>query len=531
MKRMTEQVLIVVFGASGDLAKRKLIPALYHLAADGLLSTNFTLLGYARSANSDEAFRTQALEGLQEHMASEHNGKTVDDDLWTNFVGSLFYQSGQYDDRQSFETLAKRIRALQKERGGKNLLFYLATPPEVFEPITDLLAEVGLARGKGDGKGESKGDGKEAKDNQGWTRVIIEKPFGHDLASAVALNAHLLERFDEDQIYRIDHYLGKETVQNILVFRFGNGLFEPIWNRNYINQVQITVAESIGVGSRGGYYDQSGALRDMVQNHLMQLVALTAMEPPVAFDAKAVRDQKVNVMHSIRRLDLEAVRNNVVRAQYTRGVANGKELPGYLETEGIPAESTTPTYVAWKLEIDNWRWNGIPFYIRTGKAMPTKVTEVNIVFRKPPLLLFEKLYDQVHLPSNVLTLRIQPNESISLNFDAKKPGPTVDVESVQMNFSYNASFGQEPADAYERLLLDAMLGDGTLFIRRDEIEVAWDRVTSILDGWEEIDADVRSSSKKGGQHIPQYAAGTWGPTEADQLMQRDNRYWRNTQMR
>jgi glucose-6-phosphate 1-dehydrogenase len=519
MKRMTEQVLIVVFGASGDLAKRKLIPALYHLATDGLLSTEFTLLGYARSSYTDDAFREQVLDGLREHMSSEHKGKSVDDELWERFAGRLFYQSGQYDDRKSFEALAKRIRALQDERGGQNLLFYLATPPEVFEPIADLLAEVGLAR--------PTGEGKETKRNQGWTRIIIEKPFGHDLASAVALNAHLLERFDEDQIYRIDHYLGKETVQNILVFRFGNGLFEPIWNRNYISQVQITVAESIGVGSRGGYYDQSGALRDMVQNHLMQLVALTAMEPPVAFDAKAVRDQKVNVMHSIRRLDLNAVRNNVVRAQYTQGVANGKELPGYLQTEGIPADSTTPTYVAWKLEIDNWRWNGIPFYIRTGKAMPTKVTEVNIVFRKPPLLLFERLYDQVHLPSNVLTLRIQPNESISLNFDAKKPGPTVDVESVQMNFSYNASFGQEPADAYERLLLDAMLGDGTLFIRRDEIEVAWDRVTTILEGWDELDAEARSKRKKGEPLIPQYAAGTWGPEEADQLMKHDNRYWRN----
>jgi len=513
MKRVTEQVTIVVFGASGDLAKRKLIPALYHLAAQNLLSDDFTLLGFARSSYDDQSYRDILLDGLHEHMSSEHHDGKVDEELWGTFAQNIFYQSGKYDDRESFDALQQRIETLRKERGsGKNLLFYLATPPEVFEPITDLLAEVGLAN--------AEENGQESADH-GWTRIIIEKPFGHDLESAVSLNNHLLQRFTEEQIYRIDHYLGKETVQNILVFRFGNGIFEPIWNRNYIDHVQITVAESLGVGSRGGYYDQSGALRDMVQNHLMQLVALTAMEPPVAFDAKAVRDQKVNVMHSIRRLAPAAVDKTVVRAQYSHGTANGKELPGYLETEGIPADSTTPTYVAWKLEIDNWRWKGVPFYIRTGKALPTKVSEVHIVFRKPPLLLFENLYDQVQLPSNILTLRIQPNESISLNFDAKKPGPVVDVNSVQMNFSYSDSFGEEPADAYERLLLDAMLGDGTLFIRRDEIEVAWDRVTSILDGWQALDQE------NSGQ-IPQYAAGTWGPDEADQLLKNDSRYWRNS---
>lgn len=513
MKRVTEQVTIVVFGASGDLAKRKLIPALYHLAAQNLLSDDFTLLGFARSSYDDQSYRDMLLDGLREHMSSEHNGGNVDEELWETFAQNIFYQSGSYDDVNSFEALQKRITKLRAERdSGKNLLFYLATPPEVFEPITELLDEVGLANADENGHGTAE---------QGWTRIIIEKPFGRDLESAVSLNNHLLQRFEEDQIYRIDHYLGKETVQNILVFRFGNGIFEPVWNRNYIDHVQITVAESLGVGSRGGYYDQSGALRDMVQNHLMQLVALTAMEPPVAFDAKAVRDQKVNVMHSIRHLAPDAVAKTVVRAQYAHGTADGKELPGYLETEGIPAGSTTPTYVAWKLEIDNWRWKGVPFYIRTGKALPTKVSEINIVFRKPPLLLFEKLYDQVRLPSNILTLRIQPNESISLNFDAKKPGPVVDVDSVQMNFSYSASFGEEPADAYERLLLDAMLGDSTLFIRRDEIEVAWDRVTSILDGWEALD-------KTSSGNIPQYVAGTWGPSEADQLMKNDGRYWRNS---
>ncbi len=509
MKRMTEPVLLVVFGASGDLAKRKLIPAVYHLAAQNLFPAGFTLLGYARTPYSDEAFRALAEKGLRDHMDAEHDRDGVDEALWQTFTQNLFYQSGQYDDPASFRALAERIRTLQQERKTPNLLFYLATPPDVFEPITALLHEMELA----------------APQAQGWTRLIIEKPFGRDLQSAEALNEHLLRRFQEDQIYRIDHYLGKETVQNILVFRFGNGIFEPIWNRNYIDHVQITVAESLGVGDRGGYYDESGAIRDMMQNHVMQLVALTAMEPPVAFDAKAVRDQKVNVMHSIRRLDPSGVRDHVVRAQYEAGLVNGKPVPGYLETQGIGPHSTTDTYVAWKLEIDNWRWKGVPFYLRTGKAMPTKLSEINIIFRKPPLLLFENLYDQFHLPSNVLTVRIQPDESIVLSFDAKRPGPIVEVDPVEMSFNYSASFGQKPADAYERLLLDALLGDSTLFIRRDEIEVAWDRITNILNGWEAETGAMRQAGKR--LRLPQYPAGTWGPAEADRLMTRDGRYWRN----
>ncbi|MEZ4730626.1 MAG: glucose-6-phosphate dehydrogenase [Caldilineaceae bacterium] len=509
MKRMTEPVLIVVFGASGDLAKRKLIPAVYHLAAQGLLPAGFTLLGYARTSYSDEDFRALVGNGLREHMKSEHNTAGMDEALWADFSQHLFYQSGQYDERASFDALAERLRLLQREHNTPNVLFYLATPPDVFEPITELLHETGMATAQ----------------TGGWTRLIVEKPFGRDLKSAEALNEHLLRRFHEDQIYRIDHYLGKETVQNILVFRFGNGIFEPIWNRNYIDHVQITVAESLGVGDRGGYYDQSGAIRDMMQNHVMQLVALTAMEPPVAFDGKAVRDQKVNVMHSIRRLDPNGVRDSVVRAQYEAGLVNGAATRGYLETKGIAPHSTTDTYVAWKLEIDNWRWKGVPFYLRTGKAMPTKLSEINIIFRKPPLLLFEKIYDQFHLPSNVLTMRIQPDESIVLSFDAKRPGPLVEVDPVEMSFTYSASFGQKPADAYERLLLDALLGDSTLFIRRDEIEVAWDRVTNILAGWEAEDGAARQAGRR--VRLPQYPAGTWGPPEADRLLARDGRYWRN----
>ncbi|CAN5379710.1 glucose-6-phosphate dehydrogenase [soil metagenome] len=510
MKRVEEPFQIVVFGASGDLANRKLIPALYHLATEQLLPEGFVLLGFSRTEYQDEEFRTLILDGLREHMQDEHNGKDFDETQAAAFVRNCFYQQGNYDSKESFEALKARMTELDTEHDTQgNHLFYLATPPNVFQPITTLLHETGL----------------EGSQTGSWTRIIIEKPFGRDLHSAQQLNNHLLSLFSEDQIYRIDHYLGKETVQNILVFRFGNGIFEPIWNRNYIDHVQITVAEKLGVGDRGGYYDQAGAIRDMVQNHVMQLVALTAMEPPVAFDAKAVRDQKVNVMQSIRPLDAAGVRKSVVRAQYAAGTLNGKPMPGYLQTKGIAKDSTTDTFVAWKMEIDNWRWNGVPFYLRTGKAMHTKVSQIDIIFRKPPLLLFENLYDQVNLPSNVLTMRIQPDESICLSFDAKRPGPVIEVDPVQMNFSYASSFGRESADAYERLLLDALLGDSTLFIRRDEIEVAWDRVSRILDGWHHDEEAAQKTGKP--LKLPQYPADSWGPLEADELLRRDGKYWRN----
>jgi glucose-6-phosphate 1-dehydrogenase len=510
MRRVTEPVLIVVFGASGDLAKRKLIPALFHLCDQGLLPAGFALLGFARTRFSDEEFRQLMVESLREHINDEHEGAEIDDKKLADFAQNLFYQQGNYDDTDSFARLAPRIDEVEEKcQTGGNRLFYLATPPEVFEPVTSLIYEHGLA----------------PQESEGFARIIIEKPFGHDLASAKALNDHLAHLFAEDQIYRIDHYLGKETVQNILVFRFGNGMFEPIWNRNYIDHVQITVAESLGVGDRGGYYDQSGALRDMVQNHVMQLVALTAMEPPVAMDAKAVRDQKVNVMQSIRPLEPEDVVRRVVRAQYAAGEVDGKALPGYLETRGIPRDSTTETFVAWKLEIDNWRWNGVPFYLRTGKAMPTKLTEINIIFRKPPMRLFETMDDGLTVRSNVLTLRIQPNESICLTVDAKRPGPVIDVDAVPLSFSYS-EFGQAQADAYERLLLDAIVGDSTLFIRRDEIEVAWERVTRVLGGWRQ---EQEIATRRDVEFtLPSYGAGTWGPPEADALLGRDGRYWRNS---
>jgi len=507
-RRTAPPNLMVVFGASGDLAKRKLLPALFHLYRQNLLHKGFVVLGYARTAMSDDEFRIQIEEALRQYLEDEH-GDPFDADIWQGFAQNLYYQTGGYDDRAAFEALAARIVELDAAHPTqRNHLFYLATPPNVFEPITTLLADVGLA----------------GSHNEGWTRLIVEKPFGHDLESAQKLNDHLLHLFREEQIYRIDHYLGKETVQNILVFRFGNGIFEPIWNRNYVDHVQITVSESLGVGTRGGYYDKSGAIRDMVQNHMMQLVALTAMEPPVTYDAESVRNQKVNVLRSIRPIDPLEVNKWVVRAQYSAGMAGGEEIPGYLDAEGIPPHSTTETYVAWKLEIDNWRWNGVPFYIRTGKALPTKVTEVNIMFRRPPLMYFNSRETRSQRVHNSLTLRIQPDESIILGFDAKRPGPQLDVEQVSMDFVYNRAFGDSTiSDAYERLLLDAILGDSTLFIRRDETELAWDRVTNVLEGWAIQEEILRRRGKT--LPLPQYPAGTWGPIESDDLLAHNGHHW------
>ncbi len=505
MKRIERPVLLVVFGASGDLSKRKLLPALYSLAYQNLLPPNFTVVGFSRTKYSDEEFRELARTGIE-----EYSDLGVDEHIWHWFSQGLFYVSGGYDDPASFKTLADKVHELDAERSIQgNHIFYLATPPMVFKPITSHIHDSGLCS-------------QDCADS----RIVIEKPFGHDLASAKDLNEHLLKFFVEEQIFRIDHYLGKETVQNILVFRFGNGIFEPIWNRNYVDHVEITVAESLGIEGRGGYYEGSGAIRDMLQNHMMQLMALTAMEPPVTFDAKAVRDQKVNVLQSIRPFDPAVIADRVVRAQYGSGVADGKEIPGYLSEKGVATDSTTETYVAMKVDIDNWRWNGVPFYLRTGKALATKLTEISIVFRKPPLLLFETLENDHVPPSNVLTLRIQPDEGIRLSFDAKRPGPSVNIDRVAMEFSYHDEFGSKPAaDAYERLLLDALIGDNTLFIRRDEIEVAWDRVTRVLDSWQAQEAAAHDAGKS--LKLPKYAAGTWGPKEAEDLLARDGRYWRN----
>ena len=523
--QVSSPAMMVIFGASGDLANRKLLPAIYKLSQQRLLPPNFVILGYARSPLSDDEFRHRARTSMVGNSEVEFQSAA-----WDAFAPRLFYISGEYDDDKGFERLQERISTLEEQWNiGGNRLFYLSTPPSVYEPIITCLGNADLVKPAG---------------GHNWTRVVIEKPFGSDLQSAHKLNDHVLSVFDEDQVYRIDHYLGKETVQNVLVFRFANGIFEPIWNRNYVDNVQITVAESIGVEGRGGYYERSGALRDMMQNHLMQLVSLTAMEPPIAFDAKAVRDQKVNLLQAIRPLSLNEVPDYVVRAQYNAGTADTRPVPAYLEENGVASDSTTETYVAWRLEIDNWRWQGVPFYLRTGKAMPRKASEISVTFRRAPHLLFdstegfdgasgrgesglqaaiqgERLIED-SLSRNVLTMRIQPDEGITLKTLAKRPGPSVNLTPVNLEFTYGHSFG-DPPDAYQRLLLDVVLGDSTLFTRRDEVELAWQRITQVLDGWQM--QEDQSSNGSQPFRLPKYPAGTWGPKEADGLLEREGQHW------
>ncbi|MXZ20691.1 MAG: glucose-6-phosphate dehydrogenase, partial [Caldilineaceae bacterium SB0665_bin_25] len=504
---------------------RKLLPAIYRLSQQRLLPPNFVILGYARSPLSDDELRQRARTSMLANPEVEFQSAD-----WDLFAPRLYYLSGEYDDAEGFQRLRDRMTMLEEQWNiGGNRLFYLSTPPSVYEPVITCLGDAGLV---------------EPASRQSWTRVVIEKPFGSDLQSAHKLNDHVLSVFNEEQVYRIDHYLGKETVQNVLVFRFANGIFEPVWNRNYVDNVQITVAESIGVEGRGGYYEKSGALRDMMQNHLLQLVSLTAMEPPIAFDAKAVRDQKVNLLQAIRPMQPEEVPDYVVRAQYGVGTAATRPVPAYLDENGVASDSTTETYVAWRLEIDNWRWQGVPFYLRTGKALPRKASEISVTFRRAPHLLFDSTegfdypsgQDETgvratnqglrlngdSLSRNVLTMRIQPDEGITLKTLAKRPGPSVNLTPVNLEFTYGHSFG-EPPDAYQRLLLDVVLGDSTLFTRRDEVELAWQRITQVLDGWrmqEELSRNGRNPFR-----LPHYPAGTWGPKEADALLEKEGQHW------
>ena len=523
--QVSSPALMVIFGASGDLANRKLLPAIYRLSQQRLLPPNFVILGYARSPLSDDELRQRARTSMLANPEVEFQSAD-----WDLFAPRLYYLAGEYDDAEGFQRLRDRMMMLEEQWNiGGNRLFYLSTPPSVYEPVITCLGDAGLV---------------EPASRQSWTRVVIEKPFGSDLQSAHKLNDHVLSVFNEEQVYRIDHYLGKETVQNVLVFRFANGIFEPIWNRNYVDNVQITVAESIGVEGRGGYYEKSGALRDMMQNHLLQLVSLTAMEPPIAFDAKAVRDQKVNLLQAIRPMRPEEVPDYVVRAQYGAGTAATRPVPSYLDENGVASDSTTETYVAWRLEIDNWRWQGVPFYLRTGKALPRKASEISVTFRRAPHLLFDSAegFDNAtgqddsgvrattqglrlngdSLSRNVLTMRIQPDEGITLKTLAKRPGPSVNLTPVNLEFTYGHSFG-EPPDAYQRLLLDVVLGDSTLFTRRDEVELAWQRITQVLDGWrmqEELSENGRRPFR-----LPHYPAGTWGPKEADTLLEKEGQHW------
>jgi glucose-6-phosphate 1-dehydrogenase len=497
--RTVQPCILVIFGATGDLTHRKLLPALYNLAIEQPLPPQFTVVGVARRPFTDEQFRAEALESINTFSRR----RPVNPSVWETFARGLFYCQTQFDDINGYRALAERLAMLDRERGtGGNRIFYLATPPSFYTTIGNLLSESGNAK-----RGVASGD-------NGWTRIIVEKPFGHDLASAQALNAELDKGFSEDQIYRIDHYLGKETVQNIMVLRFGNGIFEPVWNRRYIDNVQITVAETVGVEGRGEYYEEAGAIRDMVQNHMMQLLTLTAMEPPVAFGADSVRDEKVKVLRAIPPLQDTEIVADTVRGQYGPGLLGGEVVPGYRKEPEVSANSQTETYIALKLQIENWRWAGVPFYLRTGKRLTKRVTEIAIQFKRPPYLLFQNSGAEQIQP-NVLSLRIQPNEGISVRFIAKVPGQEMRLRSVNMDFLYGSSFGVEPPEAYERLLLDAMVGDATLFTRIDETELAWQLVDTIVAAWDKTQT-----------HIAQYEPGTWGPKEADALIERDGRTWR-----
>lgn len=488
--------VMVICGASGDLTKRKLIPALYNLATEHLLAKEFAVVGFSRTPMSSEAFRTQLSKDIEEFTTS----KSVDPAVWEWFLQRIYYVSGSVDDPAAYERLKATMLEIDCDLGTKgNYFYYLAVAPSHFGAIIRRLGASGLVR----------------EEAEQWRRVIVEKPFGHDLESARVLNRELKEVLDERQIYRIDHYLGKETVQNLMVFRFGNAVFEPVWNRQYIDHVQITAAESVGVERRGGYYESSGALRDMIPNHLFQLISLTAMEPPISFGADAVRDEQAKVLNALQPIAPEEVLNRTVRGQYGEGQWRGERAPAYRTEFGVAPESRTDTYAAMKLIIDNWRWADVPFYLRTGKRMAKRVTEIAIQFRRVPFVLFRNTPVE-RLQSNRIVIRIQPDEGIALHFGAKIPGPVMNVGKVDMDFSYADHFGVTPTTGYERLLYDCMCGDATLFQRADMVEAGWNVIQPVLDVWQALPP----------RNFPNYPAGSWGPREADELMARDGREWR-----
>ncbi len=491
---MPQPCTIVIFGASGDLNYRKLIPAIYNIAADGDLPAALSVVGFARRPKTDEQFRGELGEAARKFSRSG-----VNEELWASFAERIYYHTSEFGDLEGYKSLAEKLDKLDAERNTRgNRLFYLSVAPSEFPGILEMLAAVGLNKTR----------------EGSWARVIVEKPFGKDLESAQALNTVVNNVFPEKETYRIDHYLGKETAQNIMVLRFANAIFEPLWNSRYIDHVQITGAEPLGVEARGPYYEKAGATRDMVQNHLLQLLSLVAMEPPLGITADSIRDEKVKVIRALRPMSPEDVALNVVRGQYAAGAINGNDVIAYRSEERVDPASMTETYVAIKAHVDNWRWADVPFYVRFGKRLAKGGTEIAVQFKNVPGVLFNRDAD---IGANVLVFRIQPDEGISLRMQAKRPGASVNIEPVKMDFHYGTSFGKASPEAYERLLLDAMSGDATLFARRDEVEHAWEFVDRIEHAWHQNDSPPP---------LCEYAAGSWGPKEADDLLARDGRAWR-----
>ncbi len=492
----TPPTIVVIFGASGDLTARKLAPAIFNLSMDSLLPSHCYLIGYGRKEISDIEFKNYIKESTE-----KHSRRKISEQTWKSLEENVSFQAGSYDNLEDFHFLSAQIDSIEKKLDQAiQCLFYISTPPTVFKPILENLGKSGLA--------------KRHRNKQVESKVIIEKPFGRDLASANDLNAIINRRFAETQVFRIDHYLGKETVQSLLVQRFANSIFEPIWNRNYVSSVQITVSENLGVGSRGGYYDRSGALRDMIQNHVMQLLALTAMEPPSSLDPESIRNEKVKALQALKPLVVSGDNAEIVRGVYSQGLVDGEKAIGYLQEEGIPQDSITETYASLCLQMENWRWKGVPFYLRSGKRLAMKASEIVVQFKRPPEILFGK-DAKYALSPNLLVIRIQPNEGITLYLNSKTPGLETRLQPIELAFGYETTFGSNTPEAYERLILDALNGDGTLFIRGDEAETSWGLLSPVLDYWQ----DQRSKG------LESYASGTWGPISADKLLLSRGHEW------
>jgi glucose-6-phosphate 1-dehydrogenase len=497
-KRFTSPCILVIFGATGDLTARKLLPALYNLRREGQLPSQFVCVGFARRPKSHEEFREEMKQGINQFSRV----KPIDESIWSSFQNQIFYHQSEFDDEKGYSSLKTFLDTLDVQYGTKgNRVFYLSTQPSFFTTIVKKLHENKLIYPIEEG-------------SEKFSRVIIEKPFGHDLNSAHLLQNELMNYLKEEQLYRIDHYLGKETVQNLLVFRFGNSIFENLWNNRYIDHVQITVAEDIGIGTRGKLWEESGLIRDILQNHMMQLLSLVAMEPPTSLNAESIRDEKVKVLESIRPFDESTFETNAVRGQYGDGFINGAQVIGYRQEANVSPNSNVETFAALKLSIDNWRWYGVPFYIRGGKRLPKRTTEIAITFKDPPRVLFGK--ELVKEASNVLAIRIQPNEGISLKMNCKVPGPSIPIQPVKMDFKYGSYFGMMPPEAYERLIIDCIAGDSTLFARQDEVFNSWRILTPLLDYW----------SENTPQDFPNYQSGYWGPKGADAMIEADHRKWR-----